>query len=293
MKKKHLKKIAKRQLKSRPALYRKFVAIDAMTRLIQAEKAVKRQRNSVFNTADLKEGYIKAFNKNIDQKSVIFKDTVDIYNNQFLQRVLTQLETVGVTTDHFMDASVEMREAMGIFVPLMKSIFNKAGQETLDGVANGFAQKASEHFYTAEDIIRALELRAEFFIGSMLNTDYDEKKEIITQGLNDGLGVDQIGRNLRTYFDDMSVSRARTIARTETGRLISSATNEAYKQSAVVTGKEWLTTRDAKVRNVMGTVNDHVKNDGQIVDTNGTFPNGEQYPGQLTINCRCALAPAV
>lgn len=292
MKRKSLKKISNKILKCRPTVYRKLVAIDALANLIVAEKNVARHRNPVFNTKEMREAYIKAYNNNIDQRSSLFKDTVDVYNNQFLNRILKQIEEVGLTTTHFMDASTEMREAMNIFVPLMKNMFNKAGQDTLDAVANGFAQKASEHFYTAEDIIRALELRAEFFIGSMLNTDYDQLKQIITQGMNDGLGIDAIGRNLRKYFDDMSVSRARTIARTETGRLMSFATNEAYKQSAVVTGKEWLTAKDAKVRNGENP-NNHEINDGKVVGTNDTFPNGERYPGELTINCRCAIAPAV
>jgi SPP1 gp7 family putative phage head morphogenesis protein len=110
---------------------------------------------------------------------------------------------------------------------------------------------------------------------------------IISQGLTDGLGVDEIGRNLRKYFDDMSVARAKTIARTETGRLVSLATNEAYRQSAFVTGKEWLTARDDRVRP------EHQLNDRKVVAVDGIFPNGESYPGEKSINCRCAIAPAI
>lgn len=293
MKKRNLKKFAKRQLKSRPTLYRKFVAVNALTRLIQAEKSVKRERNSVFHTKELKDQYVKAYHKNIDKKAVVFKETIDVYNNQFLQRILKQIEDFGLSTTNFMNVGTELREAKNIFTPLMKNMYSKVGQETLDAVANGFSQKASEHFYTTEDVIRQLELRAEFFIGSMLDTDFKEMKEIIAQGISDGSGVDVIGRSLRKYFDHMSVARGKTIARTETGRIVSSATNEAYDQSSVVTGKEWLTAGDDNVRNIIGTVNDHVNNSGKIVGTKDTFPNGESFPAQLTINCRCALAPAV
>ena len=287
MKKKRLQAKSKRLLKKRPNIYRKFVAVEALARLIRAEKSVKRERNSVFNTPALKEAYIKAFNDNVDQKAMLFKDTVDVYNQGLYKRIIERLENIGITADNFMDTKHELREAVTLFTPLMKSMFERVGKETMDAIANGFSKKASEPFYTADDILRLLDLRAEFFVTSMLDTDFDQLKAIITAGMAEGLGVAEIGRKLRQYFDDMSVARAKTIARTETGRIVSQATNEAYKQSAVVTGKEWLTAGDDKVRP------DHQKNNGVIVATDGVFPNGEQYPGQLSINCRCALAPAV
>ena len=163
----------------------------------------------------------------------------------------------------------------------------------LDSIAKGFSTKAAEHFYSADDVLRELELRSEFFVTSMLNTDFKEMKEIISQGLKDGLSVNQIGQSLRLYFDNMSVARAKTIARTETSRVISKATNEAYTQSSLVTGKQWLSSKDSNVRDKEGTINDHTINDEVIVGTEERFPNGEMYPGELTINCRCAIAPTV
>ena len=290
IKEKRLKKLARNILKKRPALVKKFAAVTAVTKMIEAEKnlnKVKRGRASVFSTPEMKEKYIKSFNANIDNKSDLFADTVNVYNQDFLQRIIKHMTDFGINKGNFFDFNVEVVEAKAIFEPMMKSLFAKVGEETMQSIASGFAMKASEQFLTTDEIIRQLEARAEFFIISMLDTDFKQMQGIIAAGLEEGHGVAEIGRSLRDYFEDMSVSRARTIARTETGRLISLATNEAYQQSAVVTGKEWLTARDSKVRD------EHAINDGVIVETNGTFPNGEQYPGQYTINCRCALAPAV
>lgn len=301
MKSARLRKKAKRLLKKRPVLIKKFKAIEATRKMLDAEatlKGVKREQNSVFYTTEMKEAYIRAFNDRIDRRANIFKDTVDVYNEGLLKRIVKQMEDLGINPDNVFDLNTEVREAKGVFVPLMTAMYTKAGQDTMDDIANGFAQKASEHFYTIDQVIQELENRAEFFILSMLDTDFKQLRDIIAQGLADGHGVDKIARSLREYFDNMSVSRARTIARTETGRLISQATDEAYRQSEVVTGKEWLTARDNKVRplqnpNNAGTVNDHVQNEGKIVAPGGTFPNGERFPGELTINCRCAIAPAV
>lgn len=288
MKMARVKKLARRLMKKRPILVKKFKAIEAMTEVYEAEKrAVKRTKQPVFATQDQKNMYVKAFHKNIDDKAVVFKNSIDIYNEGFQKRIVAHLEKFGVDATRFFDVSHEIVTAKGIFNPLMKSLFEKTGQQTLDNVATGFAQKASESFYTSQSMLQALEHRAEFFIGSMLSTDYDELKAIIASAMKEGKGVDAIGRDLRAYFEHMSVARAKTIARTETGRLVSQATNEAYKQSAVVTGKEWLTAEDDRVRD------EHRANDGVVVSADGEFPSGEHYPGENSINCRCALAPAV
>lgn len=287
MKKLRVKKLARQILKKRNILVKKFLAIEATTKLLEQQKKVRRERNSILNSPELKEMYIKSYNKNIDNKSKTFKDHIDVYNDSFAGRIIKYIENYGLNSTTFFEVSVEIAEAKKIFNPLMINLYTKIGEETMQNIANGFASKASEYFFTSEGAKKKLEDRSQFFIQSMLNTDYDELKTIITQGMKDGAGVDQIGRNIRQYFDDMSVARAKTIARTETGRLVSDATNEAYNQSAVVTGKEWLTAGDNKVRD------EHRANAGIIVDKNGTFPSGEHYPGEHTINCRCALAPTV
>ncbi len=289
MKALRLRKLARQILKKRPVLVKKFKAIEATRNLIQAERGVKRSRNSVFNTPELKEKYIKAYNHNVDTKAKTFHDTIDVYNQGFAGRIIKYINDFGLNSTTFFDVTKEITEARAIFNPLMVNMYSKIGQETLENVANGFSAKASEHFFTSEGAKKKLEDRSQFFINSMLNTDYDQLKEIVVLGMKEGAGVDVIGRNIREYFDEMSVARAKTIARTETGRLVSEATNDAYNQSAVITGKEWLTAGDSKVRD------EHRLNaEAGVIGNNDAFPgSGEHYPGESTINCRCALAPAV
>lgn len=282
-----LKKKAISIMTKRPVLMKKFKAIEAVTKMLVLEKGVKRSQNPVFNTQELKNAYVKSYHKNVDAKAKHFKQTIDVYNREFEKRIIDHIEKFGINPKHFFDVTTELVEAKKIFNPLMANLYSKIGQETLDNIANGFANKAAEKFNTREEFLRQLEQRAEFFITSMLNTDYEELSAILVEQMSEGAGVDAIGRSIRKYFDDMSVARAKTIARTETGRLVSQATNEAYEQSEFVTGKEWITAGDDRVRD------EHVMNAGVIVSTNGVFPSGEQYPAQHTINCRCVLAPAV
>lgn len=282
-----LRKNAKRVMRQRPILMKKLKAIDAVKELYEIEKSVKRSQNSVYATKEAKEMYVKAYHKNIDNKAKTFKQTIDVYNREFEKRIIKHMEDFGVNPKHFFDATTEIIEAKKIFNPLMINLYSKIGQETMDNIANGFSSKAAENFRTSDQMAQKLEHRAEFFITSMLNTDFEEMSSIIIDEMGNGAGVDEIARSIRQYFDDMSVARAKTIARTETGRLVSQATNEAYNQSELVTGKEWITAGDDRVRD------EHQENAGAVVDVNGVFPNGESYPGESTINCRCALAPAI
>jgi HK97 family phage portal protein len=284
---------ALRFVKTRRNLYRKFVATDAVRNYfklkMESEHIIKRQQNPVFATNEAREKYVNAYNNNVDRKSAGFRKTVDVYNDGLAKRIIQHFEKVGaVVSDGFLDANNEIREAKNIFTPMMKDLYKRVGDETMDTIANGFKQHAAEAFYTHDQVLRKLEARAEFFSASMLDTDYKELKKVIADGMKDGLGIDEIGRKIRQYFDDMSVHRAKTIARTETGRVVSEATLDAYQQSSVVTGVEWLTAGDDKVRP------EHVANGAAgVLPVGAAFPSGEHFPAESTINCRCALSPAV
>lgn len=285
-----LRQKALRIMKKRKVLYRRFKATTAIANELRAKQlnTVKRQRNSVFRTKEQRDGYVKNYNDRTDKKAEDFLDTLNVYNEGLASRIVKFLKETGLTASGFIDVVQEIPTAKNIFVPLMKEMYRRIGQDTLNIAANGFQEKNAEQFYTTEEVLRALELRAEFFISSMLDTDYEELKTIISAGMEQGKGVDEIGRMIRKYFDDMSVARAKTIARTETGRLMSQATEEAFKQSDIITGKEWLSAGDSKVRPA------HQTNAAQgPIPVEEAFSNGEHYPGESTINCRCAIAPAV
>ena len=299
MKKKALAKKAKAVLKHRNITVLKLGAAQALAEASEAQQAfaIDREQNSVYHNEELKEFYIKNFNDGIQKKADTFKDVIELYNQGLLTRILEQFETLGVNPANIFDPVTEIKEAKGLFTPVLLQMYDKAGNDAMSMISNAY-NKNAETFYTADEIIQQLELRSEFFITSMLNTDFKEMQAIIAERLEAGDSIQQIGQAMRLYFDKMSVARAKTIARTETARIINRGTLDAHEQSAFVTGSQWLTSRDKNVRPganaaLAGTVNDHVQNDGKVRSSGETFPNGETYPGELTINCRCALAPVV
>ena len=118
-------------------------------------------------------------------------------------------------------------------------------------------------------------------------------KREIALGFEQGESTPDIARRLRSKYQDFSVRRAMTIARTE----VVSASNYGSFAGALQTGldfqKVWLSSRDDRVRD------DHQEMDGVAVGKQELFvlPDGSKVmvPGDTslgadasqTINCRC------
>jgi uncharacterized protein with gpF-like domain len=117
-------------------------------------------------------------------------------------------------------------------------------------------------------------------------------RNVIRAGLEEGLGVDRIGKRIRETAGPMSALRAHVIARTETH----TAANFGAQTAAELTGldmrREWVSSLDSRTRDP------HASADGQTVGMNEPFTvNGEKlmFPGdpagsaENIINCRCQV----
>lgn len=124
-------------------------------------------------------------------------------------------------------------------------------------------------------------------------------RRIVSDGLNQGLDIKDMQDQIFDEFKssgDFSINRTTTIARTETTQTANVATLDSYKQSKVVEEKEWLTSRDLKVRPATKfDKGDHRILDGESVKLDATFSNGLMYPGDQSgapeenVNCRCTM----
>ena len=130
--------------------------------------------------------------------------------------------------------------------------------------------------------------------------DTSKKKigKIISKGLEDGDSVQTMARNIRAKYKSFSVSRAITIARTETIQ----ASNLGSQSGAEATGlpllKQWLSTLDSRTRRRPRDKFDHRAVNGQRRKLDKTYKVSGQalkFPGDTskgasagnTINCRC------
>lgn len=271
---------AKAILRTRPVLVKRLEAIEKTVEAVRVSTEPKRSMTSVFPTRALKEAYAKAYLKKVDQKAETLKEAIDKVHLALEKRILDTDLSVG----GFMNAAEEAKIAKDALTPLAVQMYKESGQEALDALF----KKADDQFFTDQVMLASIEGRVEFFTKSMMDTTFNILKAKIVEGVQRGEGVEAIADTIRSYFVDMPEKRARTIAQTESNYILSKSTNDAYSQSSVVTGKEWLSIGDDRVRE------EHVANEAQgPIPKNAAFSNGEQYPAEHSVNCRCVLLPAV
>jgi len=119
----------------------------------------------------------------------------------------------------------------------------------------------------------------------------------LEKGVEKGLGIDEIKRNLRKRWNTLSHSRGKMIARTEVMTASSQASDVGAKGIMDTTGlrlrKIWLATPIGKYRT------NHLALDGKGVAFESTFnvgggvemkhPHDPTAPAGEIINCRCSI----
>lgn len=117
----------------------------------------------------------------------------------------------------------------------------------------------------------------------------------LAEGIAEGEGTPALARRVRTVFKDASRSRSVAIAKTEVTTATNFARDNAYAQAGpeIVPAKEWLSTRDIRVRDT------HRRLNGRRVLAHRAFEiDGmtARYPGDFAlaaqnVNCRCTVLP--
>jgi len=142
-------------------------------------------------------------------------------------------------------------------------------------------------------IQRLVQEKVEKFSFEVNDTTLKALKREFAQGVELGEGIPQIAKRVGKVFDIAKKSRTNLIARTEIIGTTNRGALEGYKQSGVVKGKTWITSRDGLVRDI------HALMDGQTVPLDEAFSNGLEHPGDWNgpiaqiANCRCALKAEV
>lgn len=178
----------------------------------------------------------------------------------------------------------------GEAVPVWEERLRRWGQRSLAEVG------AAGSFNMRNPLVREhLEKFGGDRIRGVTDTTRAELRKTLIEGVYQGEGIRDLQKRVTEVFDFADKVRARRIARTEVVGSSNFASVEAFKQSNVVAGKEWLAVRDANTRD------EHRQLDGSRVSLDSAFEvNGHRghYPGgfgvaELDINCRCAALPVV
>jgi len=166
----------------------------------------------------------------------------------------------------------------------------KTGQEALKDVG------AKVSFVLTSEIKHWIEHKSKLDANFINATTEKKLLNQFNEAIQAGENITQIKDRVKNVFDIRKEGEARRIARTETHGIMNYATNQAYKETDVVVGKEWISVPVGNFRP------EHFAIDGQIVRTDEKFlVDGEllDFPGdpsgsaENTINCRCGMAPKV
>jgi HK97 family phage portal protein len=179
------------------------------------------------------------------------------------------------------DLAQENEELRARVTPLIRSIVNQAGANAAKLIGDPSVWNVTDP--RVANLIAGKILK----ITRVNNTTKDMITAILVDASNSNLTISETARQIRDMFEDMTPSRSMTIARTEVIGANNGATMEGFAQSGVEK-KEWLSSRDADVRD------SHQVLDGEVVEISNLFSNGMQYPGgdgppEEVINCRCTV----
>jgi HK97 family phage portal protein len=126
-------------------------------------------------------------------------------------------------------------------------------------------------------------------ITSILSTNLKDVQKIIADGISENFSVSEIAKQLKEFYGNSTYKAYRT-ARTEVSEAAGFGQHEAAKQSGAVTTKQWISSRDDRVRET------HADIDGEVKALDEPYSNGLMYPGDASgspeevIQCRCVEA---
>jgi SPP1 gp7 family putative phage head morphogenesis protein len=126
--------------------------------------------------------------------------------------------------------------------------------------------------------------RAAALVTQIRENTRDMLRATVTRAIAEGWGADRLADEI-AQSPGFSRRRAHTIARTEVISANNRGNLDAYRESGVATGKEWLTAHDELVEETC-----EENEDAGPIGLDDVFPSGDDCPPAHP-NCRCALIP--
>lgn len=246
--------------------------------------AKSKKLRKLFDDPIQRKAYYDAINKSLDTKAIPFKEEIETFMSDQEDRVLAgfHAESKKGLVDKslpkkILDIAKENKLLAELSLPFLEQYFKESGEQALLGLA------PAEEFNISKAKQKALEKRADLLAQSVNSTTAERLAKAISEGLDAGLGNNDISDSIRSLYAEVPIWRADMIARTEATNANNEGLIEGYKQSGIATHKEWIATLDDRTRD------EHLALNGEVVPVENEFSNGLEFPQE--INCRCVVAP--
>lgn len=214
----------------------------------------------------------------------IFHDKVERFIDGLVERALSNVpeEVSDMQQKQLINEQDEIVQATLDFTPILNEVAIASGNIALDLIDY-------EKPYIPTDIRNIISKRVELFATSMITTDKEKLIDIIAAGVKEGQSIPQIRNSIKDTFETYSKTQAQRITRTEVLRTSNIAAVDAWEQSGVVEGKQWLVApgADAECMVYKGKIK---VLDGSFYSSQNEFENGDP---PIHPNCRCTLLPVL
>ena len=184
-------------------------------------------------------------------------------------------------------------DAMG---PLYESGVRKSG----DAALTDFDISIDIAFDITQPEVRAFIVDMENKIKTINKSAWKSIQRILKQSMDDGVGVEELARRIRDQYRHLASSQARTIARTESIKILNGSSHHAWKQTGVITHRQWIATLDSRTRDPhmfmykSGGYNREVRRmDEPFIGGGDALMYPGDGPAHQAINCRCTTIPVV
>lgn len=231
----------------------------------------------------------------------IFSNVAEQFANFIVEEGLSNLDDAERRESELVDKDELLERAVNQFTPSLSEVVILSGQ-----LANHLIGRNEPYIPTkAVNIREAVRDSILLFAGSMIDTDVEFMALALTQGLDKGESIPQIRKTIQEHFfgeGKAAKTQAERVTRTEVIKASNLGTQDAFEQSGVVVGKQWLTAEDDRVDPNCAVMN------GQIVGLESNYDStiknlidesskilsysSVDYP-PLHPNCRCTLLPII
>jgi SPP1 gp7 family putative phage head morphogenesis protein len=152
-----------------------------------------------------------------------------------------------------------------------------------DRQLNGLVQAFNRPFHANR--VALIYTRAFSELKGITNAMDQQISRVLAEGLSQGWGVQEMARKINDRVQKIGISRARTLARTETVRAFNEAAIMEYKSAEGIIGEpifdKWFTAADERVRST------------HAVRHNKVFTHEQALSLIGEPNCRCTLVPFI
>jgi len=191
----------------------------------------------------------------------------------------------------------ERDRVTAIVISTFESLMRESGDETFNFLGIGMKLNVKNDY-----IQKWIKSRIVKFADASTETTNQAIKTTLAEGIELGESLEQRSKRIAVVFDKARSYRSDRIARSETTRFNVEATEQAYVESGIVTGKEWIVNPGAcpyclafagkvvKLGDSFADVGDTIRGEN-VKSTVLDYEDIEHPP--LHVNCRCDLIPVL